>query len=130
MAVKVLIVDDEKEFASTLAERLNIRGFDAAAVYSGQEALSLIRARDIPDVVLLDLKMPVMGGIETLAAIKEFDPAIEVIMLTGHGADCSTNDIQKGRIFGHIMKPSNVNEITEKITKAAAKRSAGGKQER
>ena len=128
-AVKVLIVDDEKEFASTLVERLNIRGFDASAVYSGEDALPFIQSKDIPDVVLLDLKMPVMGGMKTLAAIKEFDPDIEVILFTGHDTSRIEIDDQKGKTFEFLMKPSHINEITEKIDKAVAKRLASSKQE-
>ena len=127
-AVKVLIVDDEQELASTLAERLNIRGFDASAVYCGEDALPFIRAGDIPDVVLVDLKMPTQGGMETLAAIKKFDPDIEVILFTSYGTGRSKNYDQKGKPYDFIMKPSDINEITEKINKAAAKRLTVGKQ--
>jgi len=83
---RVLIVDDEKEFASTLAERLNLRDMDAMAVYCAEDALALIHTADhVPDVVLLDLKMPNIDGLQALEAIKQYDPSIEVIMLTGHG---------------------------------------------
>ena len=83
---KVLVVDDEIEFATTLAERLNIRGYETAACFCTEDALALIHAQDYPNVVLLDLKMPRMDGMETLREIKKYHPAIEVILLTGHGA--------------------------------------------
>jgi len=127
-AVKVLIIDDEIEMASTLAERLNIRGFDASAVSCGEDALSLIQDRNIPDIVLFDLKMPVRGGMETLAAIKEFDSDIEVLIFTDKGSCHIENGDRHDKTFEYIMKSSPINEITDKINKAAAKRLAGGRQ--
>ena len=122
--VKVLIVDDEKEFAITLAERLNIRGFETSAVYCTEDALALIHAKNIPDVVLLDLKMPRMDGMETLAEIKKYNPAIEVIMLTGHGSGILLAGIDRGKhgAFDCVMKPADINELTVKINQAMAKR--------
>jgi CheY-like chemotaxis protein len=72
---KVLLVDDEVEFASTLSERLNIRGYDTSAVYSADAVLNKVRS-DIPDVVILDLKMPGASGLDILKAIKQFNPSI------------------------------------------------------
>jgi len=124
--VKVLVVDDEKEFANTLAERLNIRGFDTSAVYCTEDALALIHAKKIPDVVLLDLKMPRMDGMETLAEIKKYDPTIQVILLTGHGAGVPLTGIDRGKhgAFDCMMKPADINELTMKIKQAMAKRQA------
>ncbi len=129
--VKVLIVDDEKEFASTLAERLILRGFAASAVHCAEDALALIHAGDIPEVILLDLKMPLMDGMEALAAIKEYDPAIEVIILTGHGSGGAVGvDAKKGAAFDCIMKPVDIKELTQKINLAAAKRRQYMEQEK
>ena len=124
--VKVLVVDDEKEFANTLAERLNIRGFETSAVYCTEDALALIHAKKIPDVVLLDLKMPRMDGMETLAEIKKYDPTIQVILLTGHGAGVPLTGIDRGKhgAFDCMMKPADINELTAKIKQAMAKRQA------
>jgi DNA-binding NtrC family response regulator len=83
--IKVLIVDDEVEFAATLAERLELRDIAAETVNNGKDALSTILIRP-PDVVILDLKMPDLSGLEVLHGIKTHDPSIEVIMLTGHGS--------------------------------------------
>jgi DNA-binding NtrC family response regulator len=122
--VKVLVVDDEKDFATTLAERLNIRGFETTAVFCTEDALALIHARNIPDVVLLDLKMPRMDGMETLKEIKKYNPAIEVIILTGHGAGVPLTGIDRGKhgAFDCVMKPADINELTVKINQAMIKK--------
>jgi len=124
--VKVLVVDDEKEFANTLSERLNIRGFETSAVYCTEDALALIHAKKIPDVVLLDLKMPRMDGMETLLEIKKYDPTIQVILLTGHGAGFPLTGVDRGKhgAFDCMMKPADINELTVKIKQAMAKREA------
>ena len=122
--VKVLVVDDEREFATTLAERLSIRGFETTAVFCTEDALALIHAKNIPDVVLLDLKMPRMDGMETLKEIKKYDPAIEVIILTGHGAGVPLTGIDRGKhgAFDCVMKPADINELTAKINQAMTKK--------
>jgi DNA-binding NtrC family response regulator len=124
--VKVLIVDDEKEFATTLAERLSIRGFETSAVFCTEDALALIHAKNIPDVVLLDLKMPRMDGMETLMEIKKYNPAIQVIILTGHGAGVPLAGIDRGKhgAFDCVMKPADINDLTAKIKQAMEKRQA------
>lgn len=118
--VKVLIVDDEIEFAATLAERLQLRGYDAKAVYCAEDVFAIAKS-DPPDVILLDLKMPGMSGIEILMTVRDFDPDIEVILLTGH---LNLEDKIKGvRIndFSYIMKPIDMGELIEKINKALEK---------
>ena len=124
--VKVLVVDDEIEFATTLAERLNIRGFETTACFCTEDALALIHAKNIPDVVLLDLKMPRMDGMEALEEIKKYNPTIEVIMLTGHGGGIPLvgADRKKFSPFDCIMKPADIHELTLKINQAMAKRQA------
>jgi len=122
--VKVLVVDDEIEFATTLAERLNIRGFETTACFCTEDALALIHAKDFPDVVLLDFKMPRMDGMEALKEIKEYNPAIEVIMLTGHGAGIPLAGTagSKHGAFDCVMKPADINELTSKINQAMKKK--------
>jgi DNA-binding NtrC family response regulator len=124
LKVKVLVIDDEIEFATTLAERLNIRGFETTACFCAEDAMALIHAKDIPDVVLLDLKMPRLDGLETLEEIKNYNPDIEVIMLTGHGGGIPLIGAQKEKHgpFDCIMKPADINELTTKINQAMAKR--------
>jgi DNA-binding NtrC family response regulator len=82
--IRGLVVDDEKDFASAVAERLASRGFLASAVYSGQEALKAVSAIKY-DVMVLDLKMPGMDGLETLKAVRQIDSDVQVLVLTGHG---------------------------------------------
>lgn len=121
---RVLIVDDEKEFASTLAERLNMRDMEATAVYCAEDALALIHTADhVPDVVLLDLKMPNIDGLQALEAIKQYDPSIEVIMLTGHG-DRRIIDGISNMILDYIIKPVELPELITKINEATQKRRA------
>jgi DNA-binding NtrC family response regulator len=114
---KVLLVDDEKEFASALAERLQLRNYDVQSATNALEALGIVHSF-LPDVVLLDLKIPGMDGIETLKAIKKFDASIQVLMLTGHGDMGSVEAGMKGGAFEYIMKPVDIGELTLKINKA------------
>jgi CheY-like chemotaxis protein len=82
---KVLLVDDEREFVQTLSERLQMRDFSSAVAYGGEEALSVID-EDEPEVMVLDLKMPGLDGLEVLRRVKQDHPDVEVIVLTGHGS--------------------------------------------
>jgi DNA-binding NtrC family response regulator len=123
---KILIVDDEKDFAFTLAERLNIRNFDAIAVNCAEDALSLIHGNYTPDVVLLDLKMPLMDGFETLQAIKAYNSAIEVIILTGHGSAGLNGGGGGEDVFDFVMKPVAIDELIVKLKQAVVKKRGGG----
>ena len=121
MKGKLLIIDDEIEFASTLCERLRIRGIDTTDVHSGTEGLKKL-VEIAPEVVILDLKMPDMNGIDVLTQIKKHDPGIEVIMLTGHGSGAAgILAMEKGAI-NYIMKPFDFNELLEIINVAYEKR--------
>jgi two-component system, NtrC family, sensor kinase len=118
---KILLVDDEVEFASALAERLQMRNYEVRTASNGLEAMALFHESP-PDVVLLDLRIPGMDGLEILSNIKKFDPSIEVLMLTGHG---DRESVQKGMQTGaleYIMKPIDIDELTSKINKAMKKR--------
>ena len=118
---KVLLVDDEVEFASALAERLQMRNYEVRTASNGLEAMALFH-ESTPDVVLLDLRIPGMDGLEILSNIKKFDPSIEVLMLTGHGDKESVlKGLQTGALE-YIMKPIDIDELTLKINNAAKKR--------
>lgn len=122
MKGKLLIIDDEVEFASTLSERLRIRGIDVTDANSGTEGLAKLEEVD-PDVVVLDLKMPDMDGIDVLVKIKQYDPNIDVIMLTGHGSGAAGIAAMEKGALDYIMKPVDLHELLEKITVAYDKRS-------
>ena len=119
--IKVLLVDDEVEFASALAERLRLRDFDTQAVSNAEDALTVIRNTP-PDIVLLDYRMPGTDGIGVLKIIKEINPAIEVIMLTGLQDTLSMEEGMKSGIFEYMIKPVDIGELMIKINLAQKKR--------
>jgi len=121
---KILIVDDEEEFASTVAERLNLRGYQATAVFSANEALAIIGTA-APDVVLLDLMMPGINGFETLRVIKELTPSIEVIILTGYGGIQGKLQGMEAGAFDYVMKPVDLGVLITKIEMARSRRKDG-----
>jgi len=115
--MKVLVVDNEVEFASTLAARLQLRKIEAESVFSGTEALEAISIF-MPDVLILDLQMPDMTGLEVLARVKAIDLTIEVILLTGHGSfDAGITGMELGA-FDYLVKPVDLTQLMEKITEA------------
>jgi DNA-binding response OmpR family regulator len=116
--IKVLIIDDEMEFASTLAERLVLRNFDSTAVESGYEAMDILENGWIPDVVILDLKMPGLDGLAILDIIRGHHPEIKVIMLTGHGSTSSGITGMKKGLFDYMMKPVDIGELVARIKEA------------
>ena len=115
---KILIIDDEADFASTLRQRLSLRGFEATDIHSGVEGLAQLDTIN-PDVVILDLKMPDSNGLDIMADIKEHRPEIEVIMLTGHGSAAAGIRAMEQGAFDYIMKPVDLAELLEKINQAA-----------
>ncbi|MCF8056152.1 MAG: response regulator [Desulfocapsa sp.] len=118
---KVLIIDDEVEFASTLCQRLKLRGIAAIDMFSGTEGLkNLVKIN--PGIVILDLKMPDMSGLDVLEKIKEHDPSIEVIMLTGHGSSGSGAEAKRKGAFAYAMKPLDITELIDTIQSADNKR--------
>ncbi|WP_028583661.1 response regulator [Desulfogranum mediterraneum] len=118
---KILIIDDEVEFASTLCQRLRLRGLDASDVHSGSEGLVQAVAEQ-PEVVILDLKMPDVNGLDILTEIKTQAPRVEVIMLTGHGSSASGIKAMEQGAFDYIIKPVDLGELMKKITQAAEQR--------
>lgn len=117
--LRVLIVDDEDELVSALEERLNLRGFDAKGVTTGAEALKHLEETPC-DVVLLDVKMPGIGGLEVIRRIKQERPGLKVILLTGHG---SAQDVEKGMQLGafeYLMKPVDIDVLVRTLLSATA----------
>jgi DNA-binding response OmpR family regulator len=118
-AVRVLIVDDEGELVSALVERLNLRGFEATGVTTGAEALSYLADTSV-DVVVLDVKMPGLGGLEVIRRIKEQRANLQVILLTGHG---SAQDADRGMELGaydYLMKPVKIDELVALLLAASS----------
>jgi two-component system response regulator CpxR len=118
--LRVLIVDDEEELVSTLVERLDIRRIHAHGVTTGREALACLQDQ-VFDVVLLDVKMPEIGGLEVIKEIKAKLPDLEVILLTGHGSD---EDAKKGLELGafeYIIKPFNLSALIDVLHRAAGR---------
>ena len=118
--VEVLIVDDEEAFAEMLVESLKQIKTNASAAHSGKACIEKLE-QDHMDVVILDIKMPGMDGIETLKAIKKKFPLVEVIMLTGHGAIGTAVEGMKLGAFDYVLKPADFDDLVEKV-KAAGKR--------
>jgi CheY-like chemotaxis protein len=117
MPSKVLLVDDEREFVQSLSERLQMREMGSHVVYDGESALETI-GQEEPDVMILDLKMPGIDGIEVLRRVKAKNPKIEVIILTGHGSDEDRQVCLDLGAFAYLRKPFDIEALTE-VLKAA-----------
>lgn len=117
---RILIVDDEQDFASTLAERLRLRSYDVHVVISQNETIALVD-KIKPDVVLLDLNLSGVSGIEILMTLRNVYPEVEVILLTGHMNLASTIEGLRLDSFHYIFKPFDIQELIEKINTVSAK---------
>jgi DNA-binding NtrC family response regulator len=117
--LKVLLVDDEEEFTSALAERLELRGVEASSASEGAGAIERVKA-DPPHVVVLDMMMPGLSGMDVLDFLKTHYPRVGVILLTGHGSLKAGMEGMKRGAFDYLVKPVNIDELVEKIRGAAA----------
>jgi DNA-binding NtrC family response regulator len=114
---RVLVVDDDLDFLETIVKLMQARNIEASGVDSGPRALELLKEQDF-DVVILDVKMPGMDGIETLVEMKKRKPLLPVIMLTGHATvPLALQSIKQGA-FAYVMKPVPLDELLERIHKA------------
>ena len=112
--LKVLMVDDEVVFCENMTKLLNTRGYQAKAVNEGEEAIRVLK-KEAYDVVVLDLKMPGMNGIDILRKLNELNVSSQVIMLTGHGGvDTAMEAIKLGAYY-YLPKPCEVDELSEMI---------------
>ena len=118
----VLLVDDEVPFVETMTKRLTRRELDIISAFSGDEALAQLKAHPNIEVVILDVKMPGMDGIETLTEIKKAHPLKEVVMLTGHATVESAIDGMKKGAYDYLMKPCDIDTLVNKVTEAAARK--------
>jgi len=117
---KVLLVDDEREFAETLSERLQMRDYASAAVYGGEEALAIVE-EDEPEVMVVDLKMPGIDGLEVLRQVKEKHPNVEVIVLTGHGSEEVARRCLELGACAYLEKPVDIEKLTRAMQEAYEK---------
>ena len=125
--MKVLIVDDEEELVEALVERLGIRGIEAAGALGGEQALARLEDESF-DIILIDVKMPGIGGHDLIQEIKRLNPRQRVVMLTGHG---SAGHAERGLLLGafsYLMKPVKIRDLVEIFEQAMASDGGGEAQ--
>jgi DNA-binding response OmpR family regulator len=115
--MKVLLVDDEEEFVKSLSERMKMREVNSDFALSGEEALENM-TEDLPDVMVLDLKMPGMDGMEVLRRAKEAYPGVQIIMLTGHGSEKDEKEARRLGVFEYLQKPVAIEKLMKIITES------------
>ena len=120
--MKVLLVDDEVELISALAERLNIRGYSTSCATSGDEAIQKVREEEF-HVAILDVKMPGMSGIELMDVLHELRPSLQFIFVTGHGSENDYEECSRKGLCETIIKPIKIEKLVEQIEHAARARS-------
>lgn len=125
-SIKVLVIDDEEAFLQTLRKRLDKRGIEVFTATSGPEGLDILRQQRDIDVIILDVRMPFMDGLQTLEFIKKDFPGSEVIFLTGHATIESAVEGMKRGAFDYLMKPCFIDELLQKIYQAVEKKRSAG----
>jgi len=120
-ADRVLLVDDEEDFVESLAKRLDRRGLKVETSSSGEQAIERVRERSF-DVIVLDLAMPGLDGIATLERLKQLDPDLQVILLTGHATVPRSVEAMKLGAADLLEKPTDFAELLQKIRDAGAKK--------
>jgi DNA-binding response OmpR family regulator len=115
--MKVLLVDDEQKFVEALSERLQMRDLENETVFDGEEALNFVDNKE-PDVMVLDLKMPGIDGMEVLRRVKKKFPNIRVIILTGHGTDRDEEESRRIGVFDYLKKPVDIELLVNRIKAA------------
>ncbi|MDM8541266.1 response regulator [Desulfococcaceae bacterium HSG7] len=118
----IMLVDDEADFVETMVKRLGKRNITAIKAFSGEEGLETLKTNMMLDVIVLDVKMPGMDGIEALREIKKTSPLTEVIMLTAHATVESAIDGMKLGAYDYMMKPCDIDMLVGKVTEAAQKK--------
>ena len=114
---KVLMVDDEEDFVTTLSERMKMRDVDSDVALDGEQALQRVED-DIPDVMVLDLKMPGIDGLEVLRRVRKAYPQIPVVILTGHGSEKDEAEARRLGAFEYLQKPVDIEKLVKVLRKA------------
>lgn len=112
--MKILLVDDEIRFRSTMAKRLSARSNEVDTAGSGEEAIEAVKNNDY-DVIVMDVRMPGIGGLEATSAIKKIKPEIEVILLTGHACMTVSTELIDANVYDCLLKPSDFTTLMEKL---------------
>ena len=115
--IKILLVDDEEQFVKTMAERIQMRDFGPKVALNGEQALKLVDDQ-VPDVMVLDLKMPGIDGMEVLRRIRKAYPEVQVIILTGHGTEKDEKEARKLGAFEYLQKPVDIERLIDTIKNA------------
>ena len=115
--INVLLVDDEDEFVKSLSERMKMRDFESRVALNGDQALKIME-EEIPDVMVLDLKMPGIDGLEVLRRVKKIYPQVQVIMLTGHGSEKDEKEARRLGAFEYLEKPTTIDTLIKHIKRA------------
>jgi DNA-binding response OmpR family regulator len=124
MGTDILVVDDEVDFAETFAERLRLRGFGVCVAYSGEQALRIVEQSPV-GVMVLDLKMPGIDGLEVLRRVKKTHPEVEVIILSGHGSELDESYGRSLGAFEYLRKPADIGDVVEAVKRAGKLRADG-----
>ena len=119
--IKVLLVDDEVDFVNTLAQRLKMRNLNVSCVYDGEQGLSRVKEEE-PDVLVLDLKMPGLQGMDVLRQVRKTNPNMQVIILTGHGTEKDEEEARRLGGFDFLSKPADIDLLMIKIKEAYAEK--------
>lgn len=115
--IKILLVDDEKEFVNTLSERIKMREIGTDIALNGEQALEFVD-KEVPDVMVLDLRMPGIDGMEVLKRVKKAYPDVQVIILTGHGSDKDEEEAKRLGAYDYLQKPVEIDTLVGKIRRA------------
>ncbi len=119
--LNVLFVDDEEDFVRTMAERMEMREVDSEVALDGMQALQMLED-GIPDVMVLDLRMPGLDGMEVLRRVKRAYPQVEVIIMTGHGSETDEEEARRLGAYDYLQKPVDINDLMEVIRNAGEAR--------